>query len=57
MKDLKPDEEVELIEMKVPIGISLKRCFLILESPNEPTSGTEEEAPPPGAFQYYNWDE
>ena len=56
MKDLKPEEEVELIDMLVPIGRSSKNQLLTLESPDDSVPGTE-EAPPPEAFQYYNWDE
>lgn len=57
MKDLKPEDDVELIEMKVPIGTFLQFPSLNLESPDETASGTEEEAPPPAPFQFYDWDD
>ncbi len=58
MKDTKPDEEVELIEMKVPLGMSLPVSLNDnLESAEHGPPGSEEEAPPPSTFQYLNWDE
>jgi len=57
MKDLKPEEPVELIEMKVPMGTYLSKLVLILESMDESAQESDEEAPPPPSFQYYSWDE
>lgn len=57
MKDLKSDEPVELIDMQVPIGTNSQYLSWREESPDESVPGVEEEAAPPGAFEYYNWDE
>ena len=57
MKDLKPDEAVDLMEMLVPIGNPYLNFDWQVESPDESAPGAEEEAPPPEAFQYYDWDE
>jgi hypothetical protein len=58
MKDLKPHEPVQLIEMQVPIGRFLKGfCLFALESPDDSAQGVDEEAPPPAAFEYTSWDE
>jgi hypothetical protein len=54
MKDLRPTEEIELIEMQVQLGTSrLSLIDLDDLSDQEP----EEEAPPPGQFEYFSWDE
>ena len=57
MKDLRPDEEPDLIEMQVPIGLVPKKSALILETAEEAGSGAEEEAPPPTAFTFDRWDD
>lgn len=57
MKDLRPEEEVELIEMQVPIGAFPTKCELMLETADEAGNGTEEEAPPPSAFTFEGWDD
>jgi hypothetical protein len=54
MKDLRPEEPVELIEMRVPIGWTLNRLCLIVESLDE-TGATEDEADPPPPFEYTRW--
>jgi len=69
MKDLKPTEPEELIEMQVPIGTHynlptfvfcsfysglLTPCFVVED---DTAPGLDEEAPVPSAFQYFNWDE
>jgi len=57
MKDLKPDEEVELIDMLVPIGLSPHSLELMFETADEAGNGVEEEAPPPSAFTFEGWDD
>jgi hypothetical protein len=57
MKDLKPEEEADLIEMEVPMGTPRFKLLINSESTDEVAPGTDEDAPPPGAFEYYNWDE
>lgn len=58
MKDTKPDEEAEFIEMRVPMGMSSSVSVNDdLESAEDGPPGSEEEAPPPSTFQYFNWDD
>jgi len=57
MKDLRPEDEVELIEMTVPIGSVPHNMELIVESAEEAGSANEEEAPPPSAFIFERWDD
>jgi hypothetical protein len=57
MKDLTPEEPVELIEMKVQLGMSCLGFVLIIDEVSDTPQGTEEEAAPPAPFQFHNWDE
>jgi hypothetical protein len=57
MKDLKPEEEAEFIEMLVPIGLSPDSIELTVETADQVGNGVEEEAPPPSAFTFERWDD
>jgi hypothetical protein len=58
MKDLRPDEEEELIEMMVPLGMLPVMLQLTKESANGAAAASDgEEAPPPAPFDFHSWDE
>jgi hypothetical protein len=57
MKDLRPEEDVELIEMKVPIGNSPRDYVDVDAKEEDEPQDMGEEAPPPAPFEFHNWDD